>query len=69
MAAEGFVASGAIPWLAFFSFSVAPGCSVTLEGLSEEVKTSTRLSLLASATLGAVLVLKLLGLDARMARG
>ena len=53
------MASGATPWLAFFSFSVAPDCSATSEGLLEEFGTSAGPSLPTSATSGAISVLEL----------
>ena len=65
----GFVALGAIPWFAFFSFSVPSGYLTTLEGVSEEVGTLAVPSLPASATLEAVSVLELGGTDSRMAEG
>ena len=69
MLAEGFIASGATPWLALFSFLVALGYSATSGGLSKEVRTLAGLSLPTSATLGAESVLELLRPDAWMAKG
>ena len=69
MTTEGFIASGAIPWLAFFSFSVALGYSASSVGLSKEVGTLTELSLLTSLTSEVVSVLEPEGIDFQMTEG
>ena len=66
-AVGGFVASGATPLVVFTYFSITPNYSATSGGLLKEVRALPGLALPTSATLGAVSVLKLAGLDARMA--
>ena len=63
MAVGGFRASVATPWFAFFSFSVTPGYSTSIEGLSKEVGTVAVLSMPISATSKAVSGLEQEGTD------